>query len=658
MSHKKITRAKNFDQLKPLENNRAAIVAGWQFSLSTTTAFGGFLDYTQRKSALDLKHDGGETVAEKYRFDKFIDYTQRATAARPNAKEKNATFDVKNDSLSPSGEAKLRRNLQEAQKNGSPLWQGYVSFSTKWLAENQVYDLETGAVRQDILRIAVRRAMSNLRSTENLNHTAFWWGNVQFDANHIHVHIGLAETTSSRPLFNGQRLGKLKADSMTNFKSVVANQIKTLGQSREREEEKMLQKVIGKRKKTVIQQFSLTDTQLHQIEKALPLDQKKWSTRFSYLPQMSDALLLTQDFVQQELHKLPAYREWREAAEQEALKNKNLYGQKSRSTVDNKEAAIIKQLENQVWRDLRSTSDQPPKKLSVAELSASFDQAAREANSREIDALRGRLNDPAEILSEIEMRQLNSDLIVRKMARKLQQIKYQQSQHVALLHRLHESSTNNLSVGDQHFLTQHEAKLAREVAHLQGGHGSSVIFTDVVNVPVNRVTAEMKQTIQQQLKQESKWLEAATDDRLINEVYQISGGKKAAKKFLQNQSQIIEIKAEIKANKLVMNHSKGNRLQALRKENKRLYHQLNGIVAPTGITDKTSKKKLEHFANQNRRFASKQQRHALRRQLVTSAKKSLNLAYANKVAEGRAANAHEELVREIEAEERQHEIHR
>ena len=115
MGHEKIKRPKNFSKLKPLENNQAAVVVGWKFDLgkSSTTAYDGFLDYTQRKSAINIKPDqtGEANLKPQERFDQFIDYTQRATATRVSDQNTNATFNQQDDFLTSKKEDDLRQNL-------------------------------------------------------------------------------------------------------------------------------------------------------------------------------------------------------------------------------------------------------------------------------------------------------------------------------------------------------------------------------------------------------------------------------------------------------------------------------------------------------------------------------------------------------------------
>lgn len=309
MSHQKIKRAKNFNRKKTLENNRAQIVVGWQFktSASGSGGFERYLDYTQRQSATDVWQDYGlEKLAQ---YAKFVDYTQRATATRTEDRAANATFDDRRDSLTVAAEKTLRQNLRTAQKNGSPLWQGYISFSTKWLIEQHVYDPATGRVNQGVLRNAVRQSMRQLLRQEQFNQTAFWWGDIQFDTNHIHIHLGLSETHSSRPIRHGRRVGKLQQKSLTQFKSNVTRRIPQLTHSAERSEERLLQKVIGQHKREVVTQVALGSHQLKIIERALPAEQKWWRASQINRPEMREADRQTRQFLRAALDGLPEYQD-------------------------------------------------------------------------------------------------------------------------------------------------------------------------------------------------------------------------------------------------------------------------------------------------------------------------------------------------------------
>ncbi|MHA6973674.1 MobP2 family relaxase [Levilactobacillus brevis] len=661
MGHEKIKRPKNFSKLKPLENNQAAVVAGWKFKIGAATSkkYTGFLDYTQRKSAINIKPDqiSEANLKPQQRFDRFIDYTQRATATRVSDQNANATFNQQADFLTPNKEKKLRQNLNSAQRNGSPLWQGYVSFSTQWLAENNIYDRKTGEVNQNLLRQAVRRGMRQLLTREKFGKSAFWWGNIQFDTNHIHVHLGLAETKSTRSVQAGQRRGRLEQKSMEQFKSVVTHQIEQVGQSQTLAEQKTLQKVIGKRKKTILNQVELSAAQLHAIEQALPVDQKKWTTRFANTPQMTAAVIVTREYIHQALKQLPEYHEWRSLIEKEAQANQKRYGTHSQNSAEHKEAALVKQLENQVWRELKEQPHEA-KKLSVAMISAQFDQAARDANSQAIDALRQRLDDPAAQLTETQKKQMRGDLIIRKIARKQQQIKYQQADHVQLLTRLHEFDHQELSVGDNYFLTQHAVRLAHEIDHLQTGHGNSLSFTDVINVQVGKVTPVMQATIRSQLKQEMKWLNQADNVQLIHLVYPHQKNKAQVKQWLHDQAQIIEIKGEINVNQREMDNSKPKQLASLKQQNKVLYQRLNGLINPTKQKRAMQPMTAQNLYRQSRRFASRNQRKQLNQDVLYSAKRSMSLDETNKREASRAAKQHEALVQEVESEAQRPEISR
>lgn len=661
MGHEKIKRPKNFSKLKPLENNQAAVVAGWKFKIGAATSkkYTGFLDYTQRKSAINIKPDqiSEANLKPQQRFDRFINYTQRATATRVSDQNANATFNQQEDFLTPDKEKRLRQNLNSAQRNGSPLWQGYVSFSTQWLVENNIYDRKTGEVNQNLLRQAVRQGMRQLLTHEKFGKSAFWWGNIQFDTNHIHVHLGLAETKSTRPVQAGQRRGRLEQKSMEKFKSVVTRQIEQLGQSQTLAEQKTLQKVIGKRKKTILNQVELSAEQLHAIEQALPVDQKKWTTRFANTPQMTAAVIVTREYIHQALKQLPEYHEWRSLIEKEAQANQKRYGTDSQNSAEHKEAALVKQLENQVWRELKEQPHEA-KKLSVAMISAQFDQAARDANSQAIDALRQRLDDSAAQLTETQKKQMRGDLIIRKIARKQQQIKYQQADHVQLLTRLHEFDHQELSVGDNYFLTQHAVRLAKEIDHLQTGHGNSLSFTDVINVQVGKVTPVMQATIKAQLKQEMKWLNQADNVQLIHLVYPHQKNKAQVKQWLHDQTKIIEIKGEINVNQREMDNSKPKQLESLKQQNKVLYQRLNGLINPTKQKRAIQPMTAQNLYRQNRRFASRKQRKQLNQAVLYSAKRSMSLDETNKREASRAAKQHEALVQEIEAETQRPEISR
>lgn len=253
---------------------------------------------------------------------------------------------------------------------------------------------------------------------------------------------------------------------------------------------------------------------------------------------------------------------------------------------------------------------------------------------------------------------MRGDLIIRKIARKQQQIKHQQADHVQLLTRLHEFDHQELSVGDNYFLTQHAVRLAHEIDHLQTGHGNSLSFTDVINVQVGKVTPVMQATIKAQLKQEMKWLNQADNVQLIHLVYPHQKNKAQVKQWLHDQAQIIEIKGEINVNQREMDNSKPKQLASLKQQNKVLYQRLNGLINPTKQKRAMQPMTAQNLYRQNRRFASRKQRKQLNQAVLYSAKRSMSLDETNKREASRAAKQHEALVQEIEAETQRPEISR
>ncbi|WP_047021465.1 relaxase MobL [Levilactobacillus brevis] len=104
----KIKRPKNFDPIKPMENNQAAIVSGWKFN-SPGSGYNGYLDYTSRQQAVD--QDG---------YHDLLDYTSRKTAVRLDGKNPGSayspTFTTQADYLSPKQMRTLQKKLATAEK--------------------------------------------------------------------------------------------------------------------------------------------------------------------------------------------------------------------------------------------------------------------------------------------------------------------------------------------------------------------------------------------------------------------------------------------------------------------------------------------------------------------------------------------------------------
>lgn len=220
------------------------------FMLKYTPAYTGYLSYTNRKNAVldeeknqellqktddfseELEKEIADLVFEQnLDFKNYVKYMDREIATHFKSdigSEKTTAFSDKKLNLTQNDLKDVQNNLKIAQKNKSLLWQGVFSFNNQFLKDNDILDPETNYLNQESIKQSIQNAMTTIISRESLNQP-FWWGNIHVNTGNIHVHIGLSEKKSLRPVIvykNKEQLkGKFKQSTLKSAKSIVFNKL-------------------------------------------------------------------------------------------------------------------------------------------------------------------------------------------------------------------------------------------------------------------------------------------------------------------------------------------------------------------------------------------------------------------------------------------------
>lgn len=219
------------------------------------------IDYTNREEAVDidnelsldqgeqqveqlangLQYDDGmtrqrldsisaEVPEENLSFRKYIDYMNRNYATKEYGEDGlTAVFNETSNHLKKSEVQEYKTKLDQAYDNHSLMWKGVVSFDTEFLAQQGLFDKETKKVDQQGIKGVIRDAMPELLKQEGMSGSAFWWGNIHLNTNHTHVHIGISEVNSSRPIVKDKLSGAeeyrgyFSKKTIKSFKSDVYN---------------------------------------------------------------------------------------------------------------------------------------------------------------------------------------------------------------------------------------------------------------------------------------------------------------------------------------------------------------------------------------------------------------------------------------------------
>lgn len=554
---------------KPIEHQQPAVVFSLQYFTAATVAnkmsYSGYTKYTERDNATDLSNDVNlvqqrldqlerdnlaelaptrqrpdeepvepvDGVATRLPYQKFIDYTARNTAteldqgdevAKPKQEQLTPTFDQRTDHLTVAETDQLRQRLDTAQANKGVLWAGVISFSTQYLIDNHLYDPKTEACDQQKIKATVRHSMGPLLKANGLAEKGFWWGDIQFNTNHIHVHLGISEL-SPRPDRIGYRDGKRVAKearrkftqpSIRSIKSHIFQDLIALERPQAKTRKLNLEKRLGVQRASLRQQLRQTvgEQQLQALFASLPADKKRWRYR-SNARDMAKPKQIASALVNQYLQDNPEFQAFQQTVQTLDQYNAAAFGQRTAGrAAHHKEAELRERLTNALFEACRELPDNE-QELTMAGLAKNFTAADIEANRQRIDALRqaNRLQPTPAKTKELRQRRM----ALRQQNARASQAKVQQAQRV--LTRLSQESTP-LNAAEREARTflrgWYQQRLTLAKLKLQAPWEQSpterqqlqdltAYFTDVVNVPIDKLTAPQVAKIQARLAAESEF---------------------------------------------------------------------------------------------------------------------------------------------------------
>ncbi|WP_262351292.1 MobP2 family relaxase [Lactiplantibacillus plantarum] len=553
---------------KPIEHQQPAVVFRLQYFTAATVAnkmsYSGYTKYTERDNATDLSNDVNlvqqrldqlerdnlaelaptsqhpdeepvepvDGVATRLPYQKFIDYTARNTAteldqgdevAKPKQQQLTPTFDQRTDHLTVAETDQLRQKLDTAQANKGVLWAGVISFSTQYLIDNHLYDPKTEACDQQKIKAAVRHSMGPLLKANGLAEKGFWWGDIQFNTNHIHVHLGISEL-SPRPdrisYRDGKRVAKearrkFTQPSIRSIKSHIFQDLIALERPQAKTRKLNLEKRLGVQRASLRQQLRQTvgEQQLQALFASLPADKKRWRYR-SNARDMAKPKQIASALVNQYLQDNPEFQAFQQTVQALDQYNAAAFGQLTAGrTLAHKEAELRERLTNALFEACRELPDNE-QELTIAGLAKNFTTADTEANRQRIDALRqaNRLQPTPAKTKELRQRRM----ALRQQNARASQGKVQQaqreltklSQKSAPLNAGEREARTFLSDRYQQRLTLAKLKLQapweQSPTERQQLQDLTAYFTDVVNVPITQLTSERVAQMQQRLAAEHR----------------------------------------------------------------------------------------------------------------------------------------------------------
>lgn len=152
-----------------------------KFVTSEDKLFSSYIDYINREAAIRNKHID--------QYNQFMDYM-----GNPN--KTGELFTAESDSLSVEEKNNLKKLFEQAQENGSIMWQTVFSFRNDWLEKQGI--LKDGILDENKMQEIVRGSMNKMLEKENIQESAVWSAAIHYNTDNIHVHIATTEPISVR----------------------------------------------------------------------------------------------------------------------------------------------------------------------------------------------------------------------------------------------------------------------------------------------------------------------------------------------------------------------------------------------------------------------------------------------------------------------------
>lgn len=175
-------------------NETPGVVIVNTFCGSDSNYFAGYIGYMDREEAVRREH-----VEDFDIFSGYMDYmgNEIKTEIFEHPEEISALFSRNADFMDAEGVAKMKDTFRMAQKNGSLMWQTVISFDNEWLAEQELFNTESGKLDERMIKTATRSAVEKLLEKEDLQH-AVWTAAIHYNTDNIHVHISAVEPVPMR----------------------------------------------------------------------------------------------------------------------------------------------------------------------------------------------------------------------------------------------------------------------------------------------------------------------------------------------------------------------------------------------------------------------------------------------------------------------------
>lgn len=304
-----------------------------KFIRNGSSKFKNFIDYIDRSEATRKKN-----------FDKYSAYNNYMG----NPEKIGSLFTKDKHSLTEKEVKKLKKDFDKAQLNGSNMWQEVFSFDNEFLEANGLYDSENGALDEEKIQEATRRAMEELSKREGFKDLT-WSASLHYNTDNIHVHIASVEINPSR------ERGKFKPKTLYNMKSSFVNSL--LDKQKDLDKINLLIRdnlIQGKKEMSFKEDIEMRKM-VKEIVQKLPSDKRQWHYNYNSMQEVRPLIdNLTKYYI--ETYKKDEFKELIDRLEKEDKFYKEVYGKRKVETTiykDNKIQDLYTRMGNTILKEIK-----------------------------------------------------------------------------------------------------------------------------------------------------------------------------------------------------------------------------------------------------------------------------------------------------------------
>lgn len=304
-----------------------------KFIRNGSSKFKNFIDYIDRSEATRKKN-----------FDKYSAYNNYMG----NSEKIGSLFTKDKHSLTEKEVKKLKKDFDKAQSNGSNMWQEVFSFDNEFLEANGLYDSENGALDEEKIQEATRRAMEELSKREGFKELT-WSASLHYNTDNIHVHIASVEINPSR------ERGKFKPKTLYNMKSSFVNSLLDKQKDLDKINSLIRDNLIQGKKEMSFKEDIEMRKMVKEIVQKLPSDKRQWHYNYNSMQEVRPLIdNLTKYYI--ETYKKDEFKELVDRLEKEDKFYKEVYGKRKVETTtykDNKIQDLYTRMGNTILKEIK-----------------------------------------------------------------------------------------------------------------------------------------------------------------------------------------------------------------------------------------------------------------------------------------------------------------